>query len=433
MLYFTDPKTAILMRNFCLILFVVLATTDFLSAQCLQSNRAGIHVVQSGETLYRVSRTYGVTIDQLRQWNNLDPGEFLPVCKELLTAAPRPENYTNTSRRIVLSQDGVTLQPRSGTATPTTSSSVAYQKQEGNVHTVQPGQTAAGLAQLYGYTEARFREFNAMGSEELTPGSTVLSTDCSCARISYERADGLGYQGGARNGGIVTGTNTWTEATTRQPDNFGFDLPRNQSGNTNSGTTRNRPADSNVNANAASGTFDRSTASYMNSEELDMIDEINLMRRDPQGYIQHVQDYARRANNGQGWPVSMATVDELIGELRRAQPMSQLQPMPCVYEAARKHGTDIRQRGSSGHVGSDGSYPWDRVLRECPQLTDGNENLVAGPDNVRDAVIMLLIDDNIQGRGHRRTLMEPKWRYNANYKIGQVGRFPNSWVQKFAQ
>ena len=32
-----------------------------------------IHLVQSGETLYRISRRYGLTVDQLKRYNNLEP------------------------------------------------------------------------------------------------------------------------------------------------------------------------------------------------------------------------------------------------------------------------------------------------------------------------------------------------------------------------
>ena len=75
--------------------------------------------------------------------------------------------------------------------------------------------------------------------------------------------------------------------------------------------------------------------------------------------------------------------------------------------------------------------PWDRVLRECPSLKDSNENLVGGTSNVRDAVILLLVDDGIQSRGHRRTLLQADWKYVACHKMGMIGAMPNYWVQNF--
>ena len=64
-------------------------------------------------------------------------------------------------------------------------------------------------------------------------------------------------------------------------------------------------------------------------------------------------------------------------------------------------------------------------------MTDGNENLVGGPADVREAVILLLVDDGIPSRGHRKTLLNKDWQYGATYKIGKVGYMPNCWVQKF--
>jgi len=64
-------------------------------------------------------------------------------------------------------------------------------------------------------------------------------------------------------------------------------------------------------------------------------------------------------------------------------------------------------------------------------MQDGNENLVGGPASVREAVIILLIDEGIANRGHRKTLLNPNWKYAAAFKIGQVGGMPNCWVQKF--
>ena len=430
-------------------LFLALMTIGQLSAQCPTASRAGIHVVQAGENLFRISQRYGISIDQLRALNNMVPGEFLPVCKELNISVPMPTAYSTPT-----TAPGVQLYSRGGTVTGTTPTTAtgysvqpaaSYRKQPGTTHTVQPGETVAGLANLYGYTEKRFREFNALGNEVLTPGSTVLSTDCACAnRANYQSYDGTGYTPGTTgtsyNAGtttIVTPTTPTTTYTPTAPREDVFGNPFATEGTTTTGTTTTPGTTARPNRRPATvspaPTTGRATAAYMKSEELSMIDEINLLRSNPRGYVAYVRDYAARSKNGQTWPVNQATVDELIGELNQLGPLSTLAPMQCVYEAARKHGEDIRERGRSGHVGSDGSYPWDRVLRECPSLADGNENLVAGPDNVRDAVIMLLIDDGIANRGHRRTLLNPEWKYAAPYKVGKVGMFPNSWVQKFAR
>ena len=64
-------------------------------------------------------------------------------------------------------------------------------------------------------------------------------------------------------------------------------------------------------------------------------------------------------------------------------------------------------------------------------MQEGNENLVAGTPSVRTAVILLLIDEGIPTRGHRKTLLKPEWRYVGCYNVGTVGSFPHYWVQNF--
>ena len=176
----------------------------------------------------------------------------------------------------------------------------------------------------------------------------------------------------------------------------------------------------------------KDAARYMTTDEISMVNEINLVRSNPSAYVKYVEAYKNKIAAGKAFG-TIETCNELISELRRLSPLSRLKPAECLYNAAKKHGLDQKPTGSTDHVGTDGSYPWDRVRKECSFMTDGNENLVAGPESVRDAVILLLVDEGIPNRGHRRTLLNRDWNYVACYKIGQVGNMPNSWVQNFGK
>jgi LysM repeat protein len=44
-----------------------------------------IHVVKPGETLYRISRRYGVKVDTLRKWNKL-PDDIIEVGQKLIVS-----------------------------------------------------------------------------------------------------------------------------------------------------------------------------------------------------------------------------------------------------------------------------------------------------------------------------------------------------------
>ena len=118
-------------------------------------------------------------------------------------------------------------------------------------------------------------------------------------------------------------------------------------------------------------------------------------------------------------------------------PKSILQPMQCVYDAAKAHGLDCAKRGFLDHTGSDGSAPWDRILKQCKALSHGNENLEgSGSLDPRKSVINLIIDGGISDRGHRYNLLDPSWTSVGCYLIQgtamKMGTTYN-WVQNFGR
>lgn len=180
---------------------------------------------------------------------------------------------------------------------------------------------------------------------------------------------------------------------------------------------------------------------YMTIREKEMIDEINLLRGNPSDYVSYVQEYImsmeKEIQKDQSM-VSMyldeiSTAYELVKELRLTAPLSILRPHEGVYEAAKVHGADLRGNTQFGHIGSDGSYPWDRIIKAAPDLSGGNENLVGGPYVIRRAIILLLVDSGVLDRGHRKTLLNPHWSYIACRELGQVGTMPNCWIQNFGK
>jgi uncharacterized protein YkwD len=180
---------------------------------------------------------------------------------------------------------------------------------------------------------------------------------------------------------------------------------------------------------------------YMTIREKDMIDEINLLRGNPSDYVPYVQAYIMSMEKEIQKDASMAsmyleeisTAYELVKILRVTDPLSILRAHEGVYDAAKIHGEDLRKNTQFGHVGSDGSYPWDRIVKYAPDLSDGNENLVGGPYEIRQAVILLLVDSGIPDRGHRKTLLNPHWSFVACRELGQVGTMPNCWIQNFGK
>jgi len=203
----------------------------------------------------------------------------------------------------------------------------------------------------------------------------------------------------------------------------------NQNRNNNTGNNSNQNSNTNKNTN-------NSASSFMSPDEMAMLKEINLMRDNPRGYVRYVRQYISDFKRA-GWDQAttreeVETAEELIKELQRRLPLSTLKPHRELQEVAKRHGEDLKRIGKVQHRGSDGSQPWDRITKGT-DLSDGNENLVGGGTSVRESVIMLLVDSGIPNRGHRRTLLDPRWEYAACSKAGNIGGMPESWVQVFGK
>lgn len=82
-----------------------------------------------------------------------------------------------------------------------------------------------------------------------------------------------------------------------------------------------------------------------------------------------------------------------------------------LSRAAADHVRDTGRRGLTGHRGSDGSSVSDRIERYGSWSGHIGENIVYGSSGPRDAVFEQLLDFGVPDRGHRRTLLNPVWRY----------------------
>jgi uncharacterized protein YkwD len=182
--------------------------------------------------------------------------------------------------------------------------------------------------------------------------------------------------------------------------------------------------------------FSKAPLEYMGINEKAMIEEINLLRADPNAYIRFVDEYiqdfiAEKSIDLAIKQNEMKAVDELVAQLQYQVPLPTLKADEALYLVAKWHGLDIKEQGLIAHRGSDGSTPLSRIQDSTALI--GAENLVAGGRTIRETVIMLLVDANDKiGRSHRKVLLDPKWKYVACYSAGKVGDLPNTWVQVFA-
>lgn len=153
---------------------------------------SGYHVVTKGETLYRISKTYSVTVSQIQTWNNLGSSTNIHNCDRLRVAPPSAAGNSGTAATgtvirpypsVVDSRPAVTVPAPYDTYSPKgvqnyDNTNAAWRMSE-QYYIVKPGETVASIALKYGLTEARLRDINGMRpTEVLKVEQPIKVTDC---------------------------------------------------------------------------------------------------------------------------------------------------------------------------------------------------------------------------------------------------------------
>jgi LysM repeat protein len=105
-----------------------------------------IHRVAEKETLYSISKLYGVTVDELKQWNNLTENG-LGLGQELVI-----------KKKSALTRNEVSTQVKSMKT----------------MHTVEPKETLFSISRKYGITTTQLKEWNGLQNEELKIGQSLF-------------------------------------------------------------------------------------------------------------------------------------------------------------------------------------------------------------------------------------------------------------------
>lgn len=174
---------------------------------------------------------------------------------------------------------------------------------------------------------------------------------------------------------------------------------------------------------------------YLSANEKELIKEINYVRQYPKVYAQIISQYMaeKSKKNGGLEPDEYKALVELIEQLNKMKPVQTLNPTQCIYQAAKKHGLDMKAKAFVAHTGSDNSEPEDRMEKTCKNIISSGENIGGGDFSPRISLFELLIDDGISGRGHRENILRAEWSSIGVYYVKKAGIMEDIYVQNFVR
>ncbi|MCU0426790.1 MAG: CAP domain-containing protein [Candidatus Kapabacteria bacterium] len=176
------------------------------------------------------------------------------------------------------------------------------------------------------------------------------------------------------------------------------------------------------------------TASRITMSALDsaILQEINLMRSNPKNYIPIAEEEFIHNAPILAPREGMMVLRELVQTLINSPNLTPLQTALPLRLAAFDHAEDLAAHTQYGHRGTDGSLPHTRLERYTFYRKMLGENIGYGIKSARTLVVGLLLDDGVQGRGHRGNLLNPRNR-SIGIATAEHPMYPCVCVQMFEE
>jgi uncharacterized protein YkwD len=166
--------------------------------------------------------------------------------------------------------------------------------------------------------------------------------------------------------------------------------------------------------------------------ESGILAEVNQLRANPSAYARLVAKWRIPDETSPSDEKPVHVLDEAVAEMKSIRRnLGSLVLSPGLSRAAADHVRDTGRRGLTSHRGTDGSDFERRIQRYGVWTGSSAENIVYGLDVAREAVIGQLVDYGVEGRGHRRNLLDPAWRY-VGIACGAHTKYGTMCVMDFA-
>ena len=179
-------------------------------------------------------------------------------------------------------------------------------------------------------------------------------------------------------------------------------------------------------ASASSGNFTQ-----------DVLDQINRVRQDPQGYAAYLSHYrAYYTEDGMfrapgrvplRTQEGVSALDQAVRTLQHASPQAPITASDLLAGSARELITSQSQSGQIGH----GSSPFDRMQHYGVWQNMAGENVAYGAPTAEQVVYNLVVDDGERSRGHLKNILQAGFRV-AGVSVGHHPIYGTMCVIDFA-
>jgi uncharacterized protein YkwD len=132
---------------------------------------------------------------------------------------------------------------------------------------------------------------------------------------------------------------------------------------------------------------------------------VNTFRTDPAAFkVQIIEPFLA------SFPEANSSYSKsLLNDLSNQEPLPMVEPNALLTKATQEHAYDLvhNQKGIS-HSSSDGRS-FQQRMKDAGITKCAGENILEGNKDALKAIIMLLIDQGVSDKGHRRALLNPSF------------------------